>query len=94
MDPGFMGGPIALSHVEYHLLVGNPAALDHLRARHDAGGWRDHSGDMHAALVARGRDLAQQARDRRDPEAVRHAYQGWRAAALFRSTRETLAAAS
>jgi DNA-binding CsgD family transcriptional regulator len=76
MDPGFMGGPIALPHVEYHLLVGNPAAaLDHLRARHDAGGWRDLSGDMHVALVAAAAaDLAQQARDRRDPEGVRHAY--------------------
>ena len=95
MDPGFMGGPIALSHVEYHLLVGNPAAaLDHLRARHDAGGWRDHSGDMHAALVAAAAaDLAQQARDRRDPEAVRHAYQELAAlTALFRSHEGELAA--
>jgi DNA-binding CsgD family transcriptional regulator len=77
MDPGFMGGPIALPHVEYHLLVGNPAAaLDHLRARYAAGGWRDSSGDMHVALVAAAAaDLAQQARDRRDPEGVRHAYQ-------------------
>ena len=77
MDPGFMGGPIALPHVEYHLLVGSPAAaLDHLRARYAAGGWRDSSGDMHVALVAAAAaDLAQQARDRRDPEGVRHAYQ-------------------
>jgi DNA-binding CsgD family transcriptional regulator len=77
MDPGFMGGPIALPFVEYHLLVGNPAAaLDHLRARYDAGGWRDLSGDMHVALVAAAAaDLAQQARDRRDPPGVRHAYQ-------------------
>ncbi|HET9945293.1 MAG TPA: LuxR C-terminal-related transcriptional regulator, partial [Actinomycetes bacterium] len=76
MHPGFMGGPIALARVEYHLLVGDPAAaLAHLRARHDAGGWRDGSGDMHVALVAAAAaDLAQQARDRRDPEGVRHAY--------------------
>ena len=97
MDPGFMGGPIALPHVEYHLLVGNPAAaLDHLRARHDAGGWRDHSGDMHAALVAAAAaDLAQQARDRRDPEAVRHAYQELaQLTALFRSHEGEFAAAS
>ena len=97
MDPGFMGGPIALSHVEYHLLVGDAAAaLDHLRARHDAGGWRDHSGDMHAALVAAAAaDLAQQARDRRDPEAVRHAYQELaQLTALFRSHEGEFAAAS
>jgi DNA-binding CsgD family transcriptional regulator len=88
MDPGFMGGPIALAHVEYHLLVGNPvAALEHLRARHDVGGWRDQSGEMHVALVAAAAaDLAQQARDRRDPEGVRHAYEQLTAlTALFRS---------
>jgi DNA-binding CsgD family transcriptional regulator len=96
IDPGFMGGPIALAPVEYHLLVGNPAAaLDHLRARHDAGGWRDHSGDMHVALVAAAAaDLAQQARDRRDPEAVRHAYQELAAlTAVFRSHEGEFAAA-
>jgi DNA-binding CsgD family transcriptional regulator len=88
MHPGFMGGPIALARFEYHLLVGDPAAaLAHLQARHDAGGWRDGSGDMHVALVAMAAaDLAQQARDRRDPEGVRHAYRELaRLTALFRS---------
>ncbi|HEU4998440.1 MAG TPA: LuxR C-terminal-related transcriptional regulator, partial [Lapillicoccus sp.] len=88
IDLGFMGGPIARSRVEYHLLVGDPsAALHHLRARHDAGGWRDGSGDMHLALAAAAAaDLAQQARDRRDPEGVRHAYRELAALTdLFRS---------
>ena len=86
LEPGFLGWGIAQPYCEYFLLVGEPAqALAYLRHRHDAGGWRDHSGAMHPALAAAAAaDLAEQARDRQDAAGVIAAVNEMRAVtALF-----------